>query len=189
MSVSGVDDSSDPGTRVDFKFRNENRISVSESPGPMLTPTEDVALLKGQAFEPLEGGQLWKLRMSLPDTRGDLAMPAGLGDIANEMERPISPTASGSACRSRGGCPWLTFWHQASQWKILMAEAVADPRRTAVRQGLFTKGLATVSQAILWLLFSLLFSIIVEWVGMLLWWPEQGLDHSRTMLAKEIGYL
>ena len=70
-----------------------------------------------------------------------------------------------------------------------MAEAVADPRRTAVRQGLFTKGLATVSQAILWLLFSLLFSIIVEWVGMLLWWPEQGLDHSRTMLAKEIGYL
>ena len=122
----------------------------------MLTPTELVVLLKGQAFEPLEGGQLWKLRMSLPDTRGDLA---------NEMERPISPTASGSACKSRGGCPWPTFWHRASQWKILTAETVVDPRRTAVRQGLFTKGLATVSLAILWLLFSLLFSIIVEWVG------------------------
>ena len=53
VSVSGVDDSSDPGTRVDFKSRNENRISI------------------------LEGGQLWKLRMSLPDTRGDLAMPTG----------------------------------------------------------------------------------------------------------------
>ena len=77
VSVSGVDDSSDPGTRVDFKSRNENRISILEAPGPMLTPTELVALLKGQAFEPLEGGQLWKLRMSLPDTRGDLAMPTG----------------------------------------------------------------------------------------------------------------
>jgi len=70
-----------------------------------------------------------------------------------------------------------------------MAEAVADPRRTAVQQGLFSRGLATISQAILWLLFSLLFSIIVEWVGMVLWWPEQGIDHSRTMLAKEISYL
>ena len=70
-----------------------------------------------------------------------------------------------------------------------MAEAATDPRRTAVQQGLFTRGLATISQAILWLLLSLLFSIIVEWVGMVIWWPEQGLDHSRTMLAKEISYL
>ncbi len=46
-----------------------------------------------------------------------------------------------------------------------------------------------ISQAIMWLLFSLLFSIIVEWAGMVLWWPEQGLEHSRTMLAKEISYL
>ncbi|MBI1285921.1 MAG: TIGR03747 family integrating conjugative element membrane protein, partial [Thiobacillus sp.] len=53
----------------------------------------------------------------------------------------------------------------------------------------FGRGLATISQAILWLLFSLLFSIIVEWAGMMLWWPEQGLDHSRTMLANEISYL
>ena len=29
MSVSGVDDSSDPGSGVDFKSRNEDRISVS----------------------------------------------------------------------------------------------------------------------------------------------------------------
>ncbi len=85
MSVSGVDDSSDPGSGVDFKSRNEDRISVSEV--PMLTPAELVALPKGQAFALLEGGHLWKLRMPLPDTRGDLAMPAGLADIANEMER------------------------------------------------------------------------------------------------------
>ena len=85
MSVSGVDDSSDPGSGVDFKSRNEDRISVSEV--PMLTPAELVALPKGQAFALLEGGQLWKLRIPLPDTRGDQAMPAGLADIANEMER------------------------------------------------------------------------------------------------------
>ena len=85
MSVSGVDDSSDPGSGVDFKSRNEDRISVSEV--PMLTPAELVALPKGQAFALLEGGHLWKLRMPLPETRGDQAMPAGLADIANEMER------------------------------------------------------------------------------------------------------
>ncbi len=70
-----------------------------------------------------------------------------------------------------------------------MAEAVADPRRPAVRQGLISKGLTAIAQAIKWLLFSLLFSIIIEWIGMNLWWPEQGLDHSREMLANEISYL
>lgn len=70
-----------------------------------------------------------------------------------------------------------------------MAEAVVDPRRTAVRQGLISKGLTAVAQAIKWLLFSLVFSIIIEWVGMSLWWPEQGLDHSRMMLSNEISYL
>jgi len=72
---------------------------------------------------------------------------------------------------------------------MLMAEAVADPRRTDVRRGLVSKGLTTVAQGIKWLLFSLLFSIVVEWAGMVLWWPEQGLEHSRTMLSKEISYL
>jgi len=85
MSVSGVDDSSDPGSGVDFKSRNEDRISVSEV--PMLTSAELVTLPKGQAFALLEGGQLWKLRMPLPDPRNDSAMPESLADIANEMER------------------------------------------------------------------------------------------------------
>jgi len=85
MSVSGVNDSSDPSSGIDFMSRNEDRISVSEV--PMLTPAELVALPKGQAFALLEGGQLWKLRMPLPDTRGDHAMPAGMVEIANEMER------------------------------------------------------------------------------------------------------
>ena len=45
MSVSGVDDSSEPGSGVDFKSRNEDRISVSEV--PLLTPAELVTLPKG----------------------------------------------------------------------------------------------------------------------------------------------
>jgi hypothetical protein len=48
MSVSGVDDTSEPGSEVDFKSRNEDRISVSEV--PMLTPAELITLPKGQAF-------------------------------------------------------------------------------------------------------------------------------------------
>ncbi|WP_273439422.1 type IV conjugative transfer system coupling protein TraD [Sedimenticola selenatireducens] len=83
MSVSGVDDSSDPGSGIDFKSRNEDRISVSEV--PMLTPAELIALPKGQAFALLEGGQLWKIRMPLPTA--DAGMPATLSEIANEMER------------------------------------------------------------------------------------------------------
>ena len=70
-----------------------------------------------------------------------------------------------------------------------MAEAVADPRRGDVRQGLISKALSTLAQAMQWLLLSLIFSIIVEWAGMVLWWPEEGLDHSRRMLAAEMGYL
>jgi type IV secretory pathway TraG/TraD family ATPase VirD4 len=85
MSVSGVSDSSDPLSGVDFQSRNEDRISVSEV--PMLTPAELVRLPKGQAFALLEGGRLWKLRMPLPDDRNDPAMPDSLAAITQSMER------------------------------------------------------------------------------------------------------
>ena len=85
MSVSGVDDSSDPGSGVDFRSRNEDRISVSEV--AMLTPADVVRLPKGQAFALLEGGSLWKLRMPLADDRADPGMPEDLGAIAEEMAR------------------------------------------------------------------------------------------------------
>ena len=70
-----------------------------------------------------------------------------------------------------------------------MVETVADPRRTAVRQGIISRVLTTIAQAIKWILFSLLFSIVIEWIGIKLWWPEQGLEHSRAMLSNEISYL
>ena len=70
-----------------------------------------------------------------------------------------------------------------------MAETVVDPRRREVRQGLLSKTLTTLAQGVQWLLLALLFSILTEWAGMLWWWPEEGLQHSRSMLQAEIGYL
>ena len=36
---------------------------------------------------------------------------------------------------------------------------------------------------------SLVFSVLTEWVGLVWWWPDEGLGHSRNMLATEIHYL
>ena len=85
MQVSGTNDSSDPNSPVDFTSRNEDRISVSEV--PLLTPADLVALPKGQAFAFSEGGQLWKLRLPLTDTRRDPVMPDNLQQIAEAMAR------------------------------------------------------------------------------------------------------
>lgn len=70
-----------------------------------------------------------------------------------------------------------------------MAEAAADPRQRDVRRGLISRSLTTLAQGIQWLLFALVFSILIEWAGMAFWWPDEGLHHSRNMLAAEIGYL
>jgi len=70
-----------------------------------------------------------------------------------------------------------------------MAETSTDPRRGDVRQGLISNFLTTVAQGIKWLLLSLVFSILTEWIGMVIWWPDQGLNHSRNMVAAEIHYL
>ncbi len=40
-----------------------------------------------------------------------------------------------------------------------------------------------------WLVLALFFSIIIEWVGMIFWWPEEGANHSLAMLSAELGYL
>ena len=70
-----------------------------------------------------------------------------------------------------------------------MTEGASDLRRRDVRQGLIANVLTTVAQGFKWLLLSLLVSILLEWAGMVLWWPDEGLNHSRNMLAAEIGYL
>ncbi len=62
-------------------------------------------------------------------------------------------------------------------------------RHPAQQQGLLSRGLAGLSTLFFWLFAAWLFSILAEWVGMWLWWPQEGVDHSRRMLEREIGYV
>jgi len=64
-------------------------------------------------------------------------------------------------------------------------EAARHPGQEGFVAGMFSR----IGKAIRWLMLSLLFSIIVECLGMVIWWPEAGLEHSRQMLSKEIEYL
>ena len=64
-----------------------------------------------------------------------------------------------------------------------------DAARHPPRRGFVAGTLSRIGTAIRWLLLSLLVSIVVECLGMVFWWPETGLDHSRQMFEKEIQYL
>ena len=86
MSVSGVNDSAEPASGIDFRSRNEDRISVFKA--PMLSPADLITLPKGQAFALLEGGQLWKLRMPLPEAAPMHGLPQDLADITQGMAHP-----------------------------------------------------------------------------------------------------
>jgi integrating conjugative element membrane protein (TIGR03747 family) len=46
-----------------------------------------------------------------------------------------------------------------------------------------------ITHSILVIVASLILSIIVEWVGMIFWWPEQGSLHSLNMLNNEINFI
>jgi hypothetical protein len=85
MEVSGVSDSSDPWSPVDFSSTNEDRLSTTEV--PLLSPANLMSLPKGQAFALLEGGQLWKLRLPLPDASDDPYVPKRIDDIARAMQQ------------------------------------------------------------------------------------------------------
>ena len=64
------------------------------------------------------------------------------------------------------------------------------PRDTGTsRPGVIARSLRRIGSAIHWLLLSLVFSIVIECVGMVYWWPEVGVEHSRRMLDTEIGWL
>ena len=51
------------------------------------------------------------------------------------------------------------------------------------------RALSAVAALVRWLLLSLCLSVLLEWAGMIWWWPEQGTQHSRAMLDAEIEYL
>ena len=82
MSVSGVDDSSEPGSGIDFRSKNEDRLSTTEV--PLLTAADLVALPKGHAFAFIDGGQLWKIRIPLPDVADD-ALPKDMDALCAQL--------------------------------------------------------------------------------------------------------
>lgn len=70
-----------------------------------------------------------------------------------------------------------------------MARLQATREAPSTRPGLIARWLARIGTAVRWLLLSLLLSIVIEWIGMAFWWPEEGLAHSRRMLERELSYL
>ena len=82
--ASSVSDTNDPGDFADFASRNEDRITSERA--PVLSPSDLVQLPKGQAFALIQGGQLYKIRMPLPDGSHDLLMPENIAVIGNEIK-------------------------------------------------------------------------------------------------------
>jgi len=57
------------------------------------------------------------------------------------------------------------------------------------KRGIIGKSIDNVFKVIGLLLFSALVSIIIEWIGMSFYYPDEGYHHAENMLNREIGYL
>ena len=69
---------------------------------------------------------------------------------------------------------------------------MAEPQRQpAIRRepGIIGKLLSRLIGLVFWVFVSLLLSIMIEWIGIAWFWPEQGFQHSQMMLETEYGYL
>lgn len=68
-----------------------------------------------------------------------------------------------------------------------------SPQNTPVqpvqRPGLIIAGIRLVLRAFGVLIASLLFSILIEFAGLLLWWGDQSWRHSQAMLTRELSWL
>lgn len=71
-----------------------------------------------------------------------------------------------------------------------MATSVQNtPPQPIQRPGLIVSTISLVLRIIGLLIASLLFSILTEFVGLLLFWGDQGWRHSEAMLTNELGWL
>lgn len=70
-----------------------------------------------------------------------------------------------------------------------MTSAQRPPPQPIQRPGLFVSAMGLVLRIIGLLLASLLFSILAEFAGLLLFWGDQGWRHSQAMLTSELGWL
>ncbi len=70
-----------------------------------------------------------------------------------------------------------------------MTSAQRPPPQPIQRPGLIVSAISLVLRIIGLLIASLLFSILIEWAGLLLFWGDQGWRHSQAMLSSELGWL
>lgn len=93
-TISGVTDNSDPTSKQDFTSNTQDRISSEKV--PMITPANVMKLPKGQAFALLEGGNLWKIRMPLPVSDKNDAMPESILQLSEYMQEQYQTSESWS---------------------------------------------------------------------------------------------
>lgn len=63
------------------------------------------------------------------------------------------------------------------------------PPQPIQRPGLIVSAISLVLRIIGLLIISLLFSILIEFAGLMLFWGDQGWRHSQAMLTNELGWL
>ncbi|UQS88715.1 type IV conjugative transfer system coupling protein TraD [Pseudomonas chlororaphis subsp. piscium] len=89
--MSGTTDSSDPRDNTAFTSNTQDRINSTSV--PLIEPAHVVALPKGQCFALIEGGNLWKIRMPLPEPDPDEVMPKDLQAMATSMRQRYTESA------------------------------------------------------------------------------------------------
>ena len=71
-----------------------------------------------------------------------------------------------------------------------MATSVRNtPPQPPQRPGLIISAIGLALRIIGLLIASLLFSILIEWAGVIFFWEDQGWRHSQGMLINELGWL
>ncbi|MBW4793203.1 TIGR03747 family integrating conjugative element membrane protein [Pseudomonas tolaasii] len=71
----------------------------------------------------------------------------------------------------------------------MATSAQNTPPQPIQRPGLIVSVISLVLRIIGLLIASLLFSIFIEFAGLLLFWSDQGWRHSQAMLSSELGWL
>lgn len=70
-----------------------------------------------------------------------------------------------------------------------MAEQRSQPQKPQEPKTFIGKTWAMMWKVIGLLLISLLISLLIEYVGITFWWPDEGWQHSKNMLDKELSWL
>ncbi len=70
-----------------------------------------------------------------------------------------------------------------------MSETRRHPSQSGTERGVAGSILILAAKAVQWLLLALVCAVFLEWIGMIWWWPDDGVQHSRRMLEQEQVHL